>query len=501
MAICETCGTKYAPTRQSPECPRCSSADPGEVAPAAKPARAPRATAAAGAGAAAVRPTRTARPSAARAPAGAGEPPHEVASHRTEPEGVLDQTAKIGLMATVGLALVVLGVVFFVMRKKADEREAFEAYESEVKTLYEQMVKLDLSNEADAKRLLQTAKDREGRWKSHELAPQIQTLMVRAAANLESGKERRESLGSFTEIESQLADPSKLTPDAIGALRRRLTELEAKITVEGDEYLKRYQAARITADKAYVNGLFTAAQTLSQESPSNTRPALTQAQAAEDETRKLLDQAYTDKNQELQDYYADLYRKVIAENDRLATALFTDKTNEALPWVDYLSPEKAALDGSKGGWNRTNSRGFSAPIENGVMQILGPDADAGQIAIAAIGDLEQWRNFDLDIAFTIEKGNVDLFLRMGRTANANTVNFPLVSEGESKNLVAGRSYKARVRMLGSRFIVKFEDEDLDTPGAKDEQVTWAKTRKGAIAFLVPPGARAKVTTFKVRELR
>jgi hypothetical protein len=96
--------------------------------------------------------------------------------------------------------------------------------------------------------------------------------MVRAAANLESGKERRESLGSFTEIESQLADPSKLTPDAIGALRRRLTELEAKITVEGDEYLKRYQAARITADKAYVNGLFTAAQTLSQESPSNTRP-------------------------------------------------------------------------------------------------------------------------------------------------------------------------------------------------------------------------------------
>jgi hypothetical protein len=65
-----------------------------------------------------------------------------------------------------------------------------------------------------------------------------------------------------------------------------------------------------------------------------------QAQAAEDETRKLLDQAYTDKNQELQDYYADLYRKVIAENDRLATALFTDKTNEGLPWVDYLAVEK-----------------------------------------------------------------------------------------------------------------------------------------------------------------
>jgi hypothetical protein len=495
MAICETCGTKYAPTRESPECPRCAS---GEAAPAGRPAKVAR-TPRAPASTASARPARAATRPPAQQPAQA--PERELASRHLEPEGVLDQSAKIGLMASGGLAIIVLLVVFFVMRKKADEREALTAYENEVKELYQQMSKLDVAQEADARRLIQTAKDREGRWKDHELAPQIQTLIVRAAASLESGKERREALTAFTDIENQLADPSKLTPEAIGDLRRRLAELEAKITMEGDEYLKRYTAARVGADKAYVNGLVAVAQTLAQESPSNPRPALQKMQTAEDEARKALDQAYLEKDTELQEYYADLYRKVIAESDKLATALFTDKTNEALPWVDYLSDEKAKLPPEQGGWNATTVRGFSAVPENGVLQIVGPDADAGQIAIVAIGDKEAWRNFELDIEFTIEKGNMDVFFRMGRTANANTVNFPLMSEGDNKNLVAGRKYQARMRMLGSRITVKFADEDIDTPPPKDEQVTWAKTRKGAIAFLVPPGARVKVTKFQVRELR
>jgi hypothetical protein len=491
MAICETCGQKYTPTAEAPSCPRCEKkkgkparASDSSVVRRAATGRPPASTTGP---AAAARPRRTAAPAAAAQ----AESEEEHAIHHRGPEGMLDQSSKIGLMAAGGLAVVVLGVVVVVVRKKAEEHRVEVAYQNEVKNLYTELTTLNLDDEVQAKRLLQMAKDKEGRWKDHDLAPQIQTLVARAGASLTTGKERRESLGRFTEIENLLKDPAAISPESLNDLRRGLTELEAKISLGGEEYLKRYAEARTTADKAYVTRLLAAAL----ESSGNPRASLVSSQAAEDEIRKLLDQAVMEKLKEQQDFYVELYKKAITQSDQLATALFTDKAIGELPWTDCLAGVQADY------WNASSAKGFSHDSK-GQLRLLGPDADAGKQAVISIGDREQWRNFVLDMEFVVEKGNLELFLRLGRSPNANTISYAMMTESDQRNLVAGKPYHVTMKCLGSQLTIRYEnDDDLDVPPPREETITWAKTRKGAIGFLIPPGARFKATSFKVRELR
>jgi hypothetical protein len=412
-----------------------------------------------------------------------------------EEGGMLDKSARVGLISAAGLAVVVVGVLFVVMRKKADERQAEQAYEQGAKDLHAQLLAFDLSDEAQAKSLIDAANADKESWQEHPLARDIQSLLARAATSLETSKERRESVGLFTEVEKKLEGAADLSPEELNDLRRSLTELEAKITAIGDEYLARFSRARTAADKAYATGLLQAAQESAAQGSANLRPALLLSQTAEEETRKLLDRAFVDKNTELQAFYEQQYKQAIAESDRIATALFTAEHSEALPWTDCLKGEQASF------WNASTAKGFAHRVENGVLQIVGPDADAGRIAIISIGDREQWRNFVLDMEFTLEQGNVEMFFRLGRSPNANTISYAMNGAGDAANLKIGKTYRVTVRLLGSQFVVRFADEDIDTPPPREEQVSWAMGRKGAIGFLVPPETRLRVTSFKVRELR
>jgi len=494
MAICESCGGKYTPTAENPACPRCGAKE-----------KAARAASSAGSGTVRTRTASGRPPSSASVPAGASAPrarrvvatqpepePEQRQIHHREPEGVLDQNAKLGLMAAGGLAVIVLGVVVVVVRKHKEERRIEEAYQSEVQNLYTELTTLNLEDEGQANTLLKKAKDKERRWQNHELAPQIQNLVARAGASLETGKERRATLKSFTEIETTLANP-EISPESLNDLRRSLTELEAKISLLGEEeYQTRYAEARTTADKAFVTRKLDAAR----ESSASPRAALVESQSAEDEIRKLLDQSVLEKKKELQDFYADLYKKAIAQSDQLATGLFTEKAINELSWTDCLAGEQLKY------WNASSAKGFSHDPQPASLRLVGPDADAGKQAVISIGDREQWRNFVLEMEFVIEKGNLELFLRLGRAPNANTISYPMMTESDQRNLKAGKPYHVIMKVLGSQLSIRYEnDDDLDTPPPRQETITWAKTRKGAIGFLIPPGARFRATSFKVRELR
>jgi len=505
MAICETCGDKFTPTKEAPGCPRCEGQTEGAAPAAARPAR-PRPTSTASAGAAkpaapkpaAARPA-AAKPSAAkpaRARRAEPEPEEEVEEreiHHKAPEGMLDQPAKIGLIAAGGLAVIVLIAVVVVSNKHATEKAALLAYQNEVKNLYAELTALNIDDETQAKRLLQMAKDKEGRWQDHELAAQIRMLVMRAGSSLETGKERRAVLGTFTQIEKALADPSQLSPETLKEMRRSLVEIESKITLGGDEYVKRYGEAVGTADKAYVTRLVDGAK----EGGANPRTALQQTQTAEDEIRKLLDTSITEKKAELQTFYTDIYKRAIEQSDQLAATLFTEKAIADLPWTDCLSGDQLK------NWNPSSVKGFSAVPEPAMLRIVGPDADAGRQAVISIGDREQWRNFVLDMEFIVEKGSFDLFMRLGRNPNANTVSLAFVTEGENQSIKPNTIYHVTVRVIGSKLSLRWaNDDDGDlSKSPKDIDLTWAKTRKGAIGLLVPANTRIKITTFKVRDLR
>ena len=474
MAICETCGHKYAPTAAAPDCPHCA---------AGTGARRP-ATARAGA-----RPTARAR---AAAPVAADEPAPRRGHVAGEPE-VLDQSSKIGLMATGGLALIVLVVVVMVMRSHAADKEREDKYQADVKALVEKFKGYNVDNESQAKALVKEAAENEKMWRDHASARDITLMVSRAKASLEAGQDRRESLKQFDEIETALTDPSKLTPEKLDEMRRRLTELEAKITIEGGDALTRYTKARATIDRTFAESLL--ASVTGVADTNNPRPGLTAAYKAEDELRKLLEEAKLAKNAELQTFYTEVYKNTLAASDKLATALLSTIKSDTLPVIDCLSGDQA------NNWNPSEAKGFTHEVKSGVLTIVGPNADAGRMAIMSIGDREQWRNLLLEFEFTLEQGSFDLYFRLGKSPNPNTIVYTIKGDGENPDVKLGRKYKATARLLGSQFIVRFDTEDLDTPQPEEKTVSWTMLRKGAIGILIPPTTRLTFSSFKVREIR
>ena len=415
-----------------------------------------------------------------------------IARHVRE-EGAIDKTTKIGLMVTGGVALIVLVVVIVVRGKKADERRAIEKVNAEVTALRDELRGVNIDDEVAVNAALKHAKEKESVWKDSDLAVDIQGLVTRTASGLEQGKERRQFLTQFDAIEGKLRGSESLTGDKLKEMRRELDEIEGKVSGIGADVAARYALARTSADKLYAQRVLDETKEYSSSNADNPRLALVRAQVAEDEIKGLLDRTINEKNTELQAYYQPLYEQAVGESDRLATMLFTPAEIEKTAWIDCLSGAQVA------NWNPSDVKGFAHQIAGGVLQLVGPDADAGRTAVISIGDREQWRNFVADMEFTVERGGMELYFRLGRSANANTPGIFVKTEGENSSWEANRSYKVVASLIGSSYVVRFDN--APDKQAIQETLNWRKTRKGGIGLFVPPGAKIKFTRFQVRELR
>jgi hypothetical protein len=535
MAICETCGTTYTPKPEALDCPRCASQP--ESAPAqpqaAQPPRPVRArpaapasesgsAAASGASASGVRraaasagaatpgsaarkaapapkPAAPAREPAAsvRRPSAAKAPPPPVERTRPHMEtGPIDQDTRIGLFVTLGLALVVGIVVIVVWRKRAAENRRIEGINQTVEALVSQLGKMDMKDPAEAERIIKLAGDQETVWRDHALAAEITSLVARAKIGLSSAKEERQTLATFTDLEKEL-EKGDVPVARLRDLRRQLDESEAKLATGGPELLARLAIARKKADENYAIRLLDEAKATATATEGSTRPGLIRYQTVEDELKGLVDRAYFQKNEELKAFYTPLYKRALEEGDVLATALFSAE-GDKLAWTDCLASPQT------GYWNPSSAKGFSHKADNGSLMLVGPDADANQQAVISIGDREQWRHFQLDVAFTIDKGNLEFAFRLGKGVNANTLSYPLFTSGQSPSvqlLKPGKNYSARFSVIGSRLDVRYAGEDIDTPRPFESVVPWTMGRKGAIGIIVSPEARARFTKFQVRELR
>jgi hypothetical protein len=128
--------------------------------------------------------------------------------------------------------------------------------------------------------------------------------------------------------------------------------------------------------------------------------------------------------------------------------------------------------------------------------MIGPDADAKGEGLISIGDREQWRDFVVDLEFTLESGSFDLYLRIGTKADGTVpqVNFTAGQDG----LVAGKSYEITGKMIGSSLEVSTYPEDMETAVAN---LQWAMSRLGGLGFSLKETTRLKITRLRVRELR
>jgi hypothetical protein len=489
MAVCEACGTRYTPTAESLDCPKCGPVprpptrgaagrtQPTSARVSKRPAQAPVAA-------------------ASRAPKKEVDPGSDDAPRGHRPRGeekLMDDVTKYALIATLGLALVVGMVVTCVHQRKADDERVRQAYEAEIAQLHHDLQALNVNDAAAAERIVKLAKEKESRWIEHSLAPEIASLVARAKANLSAAQERRDALEMFTGLEEELKKPD-VPSERLKEVRRQLDESEARLADGGPELVARLGLARVSADQRYANRLIEEARARAKEAGANSRSSLVRYQGVEDELKSLLDHSFVAKNKEAQDFYTPLYKQVVTESDTLAAALFQSE-GESLAWTDCLAAPQDKY------WNASSARGFSYKCEGGTLMLVGPDRDAGRMAVISIGDREQWRHFQVDLEFVVEKGDMDMFFRLGKGPNQNTVSYPLKTTPPEGILAAGKRYSGRISVVGSKFSVRFAGEDIDTPQPRDDAISWVMTRKGALGFVLAPESRAKFTRLKVRELR
>jgi hypothetical protein len=238
------------------------------------------------------------------------------------------------------------------------------------------------------------------------------------------------------------------------------------------------------------NGVETVAKT-------DAREELFAATRAEDEAVKALDTAI--KARERPDVIEPLtqqYRQCIEKTDALVNKVFTPEVIERTPWTNLLA------DPQKDYWQHVAFQSWQ--ITDGVLDCVGPALDAKQTAIMSIGDLEQWRDFVLDVEFTLVAGESAFHFRLGPFVNTSTLSLKVACDGEGHSdadtsFRLGASNQMTVTLLGSSWRVDFADP---AHASHDEpEVPWVIRRKGAVAVSVPPGSAIRITRMRIKVLR
>jgi len=399
------------------------------------------------------------------------------------------------VVAGWGIAVVLCAVagvaVFKVRSKQAAEAAAIEERRQAVAGFWSKMQELDIATELGAQQAIQLA-DKDGAlWKGESIEGDVQSKVSKAKQNLESTRDRNELRESLAKIEEALKDPEFLSAEFLAEQRRKIEELEPRARVElvGSEYIARLGTLRTNTARVYAAKLVEEVKGASTADAARGREALGRFSRAEEAIQGMLDRAHKDKDEEAKTYYSGLYREVIDASDTLASQIFTEEEIERTAWTDLLAGDWVQK------WRAASVKGFEHRIEKGVLYIKGPDADTGNKGVMAIGKEERWRDFVLDMEFTLTKGTIDMYFRMATQPDANVHLFTLSTEGTGA-VNAGETYTAKISMIGSEFM--FEDSTgIMTPMA----VSWTKTRAGEICFVIPDGTELKFSRLKIRALR
>jgi len=405
------------------------------------------------------------------------------------------------LLVAIGVAFLVFavagGVLWKVMGTHKAENDAEQARLARIEDFRVKFFGLPMDNEEQAAALITFAEENRPIWLEEPFATDVVSRQAKARDFIETQQKRRELTQRLDGIEAILAKAAELPPSELAEMRRGLEELAGRAEIMGAEFLARVSKDRQEAERVYVERLISAAQAAGAGETLD-RVALTTVQQSEDELFKIFnaialaaqknrsDQELTAKKNELQ----EKYKALLELSDTTVTRFFTPDEIERTPWRDALSDEH------KGEWKGAQTfKGVR--IENGEMHLIGLDpgtADAGQ-SILSIGDKEIWRDFVVDMEFTIVQGSAEVFFRMPLAYQENIESIDLgTDEGQ---LEVGKTYTYNFKLVGSTLV----DELVGESDPNTTNVQWTRVRKGAFALSLPKGAEVKITRLRVRVLR
>jgi hypothetical protein len=400
---------------------------------------------------------------------------------------------QIAWVVTV-LLVVAAGIAVLVAKQKRDVRVAREQTLRKAQTEFTDALRTASkgTNEAEWEAALRLILDKPALANDPAIAADVGILQSQLRSKLDAAQEKKGTMDGFAAIESALGNREALTVGAIEELRRKLDDLGPKAMGVGPEFVARFGLARKTLDQVYLEKAREEPKAFAAANPDKGRVALGKYAHAEDVLRQLLEKAMRDQDKEMGSLAERLYKETIQESDALCARVFTRDAIEKTPWRDLLSGEGAQS------WASSPLKGFSHRIDGGVLTITGPDPGVGKEGVLSIGDREQWRDFVLDMEFTLDQGEPTLFFRMPRDTRAveRSAQYPFVMG--AKGIAPGKSYTLSVSFVGSRLQEQIAGSEI---APTEEEVKWGLSRKGAVAFAIPEGTRMRITRMRIRELR
>jgi len=277
--------------------------------------------------------------------------------------------------------------------------------------------------------------------------------------------------------------------------KARLSQLALDSAALDDSQIATVKELSVKLDRVLVTKFREEAATYAAQPTTTPHQGLAEYAEAEDYVIKALYNAKKTKNKADEDSYTATYKALLAESDAYATRVVTPEFIAGIPWKDLLSGDLADR------WSKSGSiPGFKVRIENGVLTVDPPEPGCKQQGVLGIFDqkTDNLRHFVLDMEFAVE-GTVTMFFHVSPAPampdNRQSMTYDLV--GGKEGLEPGRKYAMEATFIGSDLTIRFPDSGE----MWSADPSWVKLRKGGIAFLVPEGARLKITRMRIKELR
>jgi hypothetical protein len=405
----------------------------------------------------------------------------------------------IGYGISAVVVIVCSVVLYIVFAKKKKEHDAQVAHQALMDGFKADLAAFDLTTEEGDKGLLAYVEEHKDLAETEEMATEVLSRSSTARLNLQGIEDRRDLTNKLVAIETELARADQISSESLAEQRRQLEDITPKLAILPPEFTTRAATARETIDRVYVEKVLAESEA-SASAADPTRASLSQLQSAEEEILKLFSAAYTPwkadpKNEALaakKEYLEGVYKKIIELSDATVVKVFPPEAIEKLPWIDLLA------DAQVENWRGETLKGFEHRLERGTMHIIGPDASEHAQGILSIGYDEQWRDFVLEVEFTLVRGGATFFFRLPPNFQANVESLEVSTEGEDA-LAAGESYALEVSMIGSTRTIWMKANDEERP--QGESIKWGNVRKGEVAVALSADSEIKITKMQIRVLR
>ncbi len=492
---CEKCGVLFTQADEVVSskvlCSNCAAERKAQLRSAKQPAAAAEAPSRASSGDAPARSRRGASGDEAAAP----KPRREHLDVRKLKEEESAKLMKMAWMITGGIGLVVAIFLLFVKSRhtdidaakaaRAEYLDGFLKYVQTVDRTSEPAIDAALARIEKEKKADPNIKGDKSGWLASPIDPAVRELLRALQSSKMMIVETRGLVTKLDAIDAQVNGSPTL--DVLGKQFAAIRDAELKKQSEdaGGQHKTRFDEINKKVTSSYIDTLRSSADAAAS---ATTGEALAPYGLLEDALYLVRMDAQAINDVDTLGKINPMLSKEIGEIDGIVLRLFDEAYQNKQPWQDLLTDKNLWMPAG-------HSSSFSAQFGQSLV-IKNPAGESSTSGGLSFTPGEMWRDYVLDLEFTLESGTLVFYTRVGDVMD--TKQCPAFSVGPQKNVNVdfGKQYNMKVTVIGNQILVGGENI---TPWQDD--IGKTKSRRGEPGFVAQAGTSATISRFKVRRLR